>query len=236
MVLPARVVNARFYRIHLLIVLGLTAAAAVAAGDIDHWLWWICLGLAGGACIAGSLSWSAEADLAGYAALGIAACTLISSSLLLGVRVGASSGSVLFALADDLTAAALLGMAVTAMLLGHWYLIAPNLTIQPLLRLIAALFLTIGCRAMIAAIWLVPQLFNVGSFDSTSWLWLAVRWLAGFGGLLVLTWMAWQAARIRSTQSATGTLYVVVIFAFFGELTDQLLHGHLSTTPTEILS
>jgi hypothetical protein len=45
---------------------------------------------------------------------------------------------------------------------------------------------------------------------------------------LVLVWMAWQSARIRSTQSATGILYVVVIFAFFGELMDQLLQSHLS--------
>ena len=37
--------------------------------------------------------------------------------------------------------------------------------------------------------------------------------------------MAWRTARIRSTQSATGILYVVVIFCFLGELTSQLLRG-----------
>jgi hypothetical protein len=35
--------------------------------------------------------------------------------------------------------------------------------------------------------------------------------------------MAWQAAKIRSTQSATGILYVVVIFCIVGELTSQIL-------------
>jgi hypothetical protein len=35
--------------------------------------------------------------------------------------------------------------------------------------------------------------------------------------------MAWETARIRSTQSATGILYVVVILSFLGELTSQLL-------------
>jgi hypothetical protein len=35
--------------------------------------------------------------------------------------------------------------------------------------------------------------------------------------------MTWQTAKIRSTQSATGILYVVVIFCFLGELTGQLL-------------
>ena len=42
-------------------------------------------------------------------------------------------------------------------------------------------------------------------------------------GVLVLGWMAWEAARIRSTQSATGILYVAVVFCFLGELSDQLL-------------
>jgi hypothetical protein len=35
--------------------------------------------------------------------------------------------------------------------------------------------------------------------------------------------MAWETARIRSTQSATGILYVAVIMCFLGELTSQLL-------------
>jgi hypothetical protein len=50
-----------------------------------------------------------------------------------------------------------------------------------------------------------------------------VRWLLGFLGPLALTWMAWQTAKIHSTQSATGILYVVVIFCFLGELTSLLL-------------
>jgi hypothetical protein len=52
-----------------------------------------------------------------------------------------------------------------------------------------------------------------------------LRWLLGFLAPLGLDWMAWQTARIRSTQSATGILYVVVIFCFLGELTSQLLRG-----------
>ena len=52
-----------------------------------------------------------------------------------------------------------------------------------------------------------------------------MRWAVGFAGVLGLTWMAWRTARIRSTQSATGILYVVVIFCFLGELTGQLLAG-----------
>jgi hypothetical protein len=54
-------------------------------------------------------------------------------------------------------------------------------------------------------------------------LWLPLRWGLGFVGPLVLAWMAWRTVRIRSTQSATGILYVAVIFCFLGELTGQLL-------------
>ena len=58
-------------------------------------------------------------------------------------------------------------------------------------------------------------------------LWLPVRWGVGFVLPGVLTAMAWQTARLRNTQSATGILYIAVVFCFLGELTGQLL---LSTT------
>ena len=64
------------------------------------------------------------------------------------------------------------------------------------------------------------RLSNLGNDEL---LWLPVRWLVGFVLPLILGWMAWHTARIRSTQSATGILYVVVIFCFLGELTGQLL-------------
>jgi hypothetical protein len=53
--------------------------------------------------------------------------------------------------------------------------------------------------------------------------WLLLRWGLGLIGPLILCVLAWQTAKIRSTQSATGLLYVVVIFCFLGELTGQLL-------------
>jgi len=54
-------------------------------------------------------------------------------------------------------------------------------------------------------------------------LWLPVRWGIGLLGPLVFGWLAYRTAKIRSTQSATGILYVVVILAFLGELTSLLL-------------
>ena len=84
------------------------------------------------------------------------------------------------------------------------------------------LVLRLGVEAYALVHWTgVQKLTSVN--DVT--LWLPVRWLIGFVLPGVLCWMAYQTARIRSTQSATGILYVVVIFCFLGELTGQLLRA-----------
>jgi hypothetical protein len=55
------------------------------------------------------------------------------------------------------------------------------------------------------------------------WLWLPVRWLVGFVAPLIFGLMAYSAARIRSTQSATGILYVASVCVILGELVGVLL-------------
>jgi hypothetical protein len=130
-------------------------------------------------------------------------------------------------LADDLTSAALLGAATTAMLIGHSYLIAPAMSLTPLLRLLAVLVVATLVRMGVAGVglWFWTNAPASPSLETETMLWLPVRWLLGFVGPLGLGWMAWETAKIRSTQSATGILYVVVILCFLGELTSQLLLG-----------
>ena len=111
------------------------------------------------------------------------------------------------------------------MLMGHSYLIAPSMSLRPLLLLIAALAVSVAVRMAVDGLWFWTSGRSMGSLDNETILLLLVRWAVGFAGVLGLTWMAWQTARIRSTQSATGILYVVVIFCFLGELTSQLLDG-----------
>ena len=41
---------------------------------------------------------------------------------------------------------------------------------------------------------------------------LAARWGMGFVGSAIATYMTWKTAQIRSTQSATGILYIAMIF------------------------
>ena len=99
------------------------------------------------------------------------------------------------------------------------------MSLQPLFRLLSGMIAATLIRLTLAgiALWSWTASHSLVNWENETVLWLPVRWGLGFGGPLVLGWMARSAAKIRSTQSATGILYVVVIFAFLGELTSQLL-------------
>jgi len=109
--------------------------------------------------------------------------------------------------------------------MGHSYLIAPAMSLTPLNRLLAALGICLLIRMVLAGFGLWSWTGQLGSanLETEMWFLLLVRWSLGIVAPLVLGWMAWETARIRSTQSATGILYVVVIVCFLGELTSQLL-------------
>lgn len=216
LLLTPREVNARFIRTHFLTTLGLlTGAAAFAAGGGDVWFWSL-LGVAMFLAFIASIVWHIEGNPGGRLLIFLSLAVLAT---LLGQR-GVGSPALL---ADDFTSAALLGAALTAMLMGHFYLIASTMTMAPLLRLITAFTLAILARMLCAG--LRFSLANHGSMDTEFLLLLGVRWVIGLIGPLALCWMAWETARIRSTQSATGILYVAVILVFLGELTSLLLAG-----------
>jgi hypothetical protein len=223
-------VNPRFYRTHYLVALGLLSLAATGAGlETRAGFWWLLAGAVLLACL-GSVVWSVEGNPASRI-IGIA--TALWLIVIVEVRAGASIKElpptfftgVFF---GELASAALLGTAVTAMLLGHSYLIAPGMSLAPLMRLLAALFWATGFRIVLAGcgLWSWTAHHSLVNWEDETVLWLPVRWGLGFGGPLVLGWMACSSAKIRSTQSATGILYVVVIFSFLGELTSQLLSAN----------
>ena len=129
---------------------------------------------------------------------------------------------------EAVTSALLLGSMMAAMLLGHSYLIAPTMSIEPLKRLVIWIALSVAGRAVLAGVLLVsPGLrWNGGTEGSFWWSLLAARWVVGLVGPAVIAWMVWQTTRIRATQSATGILYAGVILTFFGELVSELLNHH----------
>ncbi len=54
---------------------------------------------------------------------------------------------------------------------------------------------------------------------------LAMRWGMGVLGAGVSVFLARRTAAIRSTQSATGILYITTIFVLFGELASMAMSG-----------
>jgi hypothetical protein len=239
-----RLVNPRFYRVHFLTTLGLTAVAVVLLREMSGvWVW-----TAGASMIlafVGSLVWSLEGTPGGRILIGLTFAALVGTLGWAGQsrleQLEAERAKVRWApapastpcdkclragcLADDLTSAALLGTATTAMLMGHSYLIAPGMSLTPLLHLLAGLFGALLLRLGLAGagLWFWTARHSLLNLEDETVLWLPLRWAVGLAAPLVLGWMARESARIRSTQSATGILYVVVICCFLGELTSQLL-------------
>jgi hypothetical protein len=211
-------VQPRFYRTHFLTVFALVTLASVFLAAQASWLLWLLLGATLLLSLVGSLAFSIDGSRGGYAWVVL---TILS---LLGVLVQLR-GIDLSQLPDDLTSAALVGTAMTAMLLGHSYLISPTMSLRPLFTLLGAFGVAVLARVALAmlGLWTWTGHLESGRLERELVLLLPVRWVIGFVLPLVLGWMAYETARIRSTQSATGILYVAVVFCFLGELTSQLL-------------
>lgn len=216
-------VKPRFFRVHFLTALGLTSIAAFFLRDIDNSALWTALIAGMVLTFVGAIVWHLEGAPGGRSAVYGGSVAVLTAMLLAGQERAAVAS--FWFVGDDLASAALLGTSTTAMLLGHSYLIAPSMSLRPLLTLLAALGVSLLVRIVLAGVelWWWTEQPAWSNLESDLVLWLAVRWLVGLLGPVLLGWMAWEAARIRSTQSATGILYVVVIFCFLGELTSQLL-------------
>ncbi|HSE42099.1 MAG TPA: hypothetical protein VLH08_15140 [Acidobacteriota bacterium] len=116
--------------------------------------------------------------------------------------------------------ALVLGASSVAMLLGHWYLVAPKLPIAYLKTLTIALIITILIRSIILGNALLQsgeQLEVIRFFDRYG-MFFWQRVILGLILTLVLSVMTYFCVRIRSTQSATGILYVVLVFCLIGEI------------------
>jgi hypothetical protein len=227
LLLPRGVVNPRYYRNQFAIVLSLNGFAGFFTYGFNALTFWRAFwgfsGLEGVLAVSGFLVWSLENSPGGRIIVWANVLTLIGALGCLDASDPITAASPLHTALTDLTSAAVLGAALSAMLMGHSYLVAPTMSLRPLMILIAALAIAVAARMVVDGLWLWTARRSLGNLDNEMILMLLVRWAVGFAGVLALTWMSWRTARIRSTQSATGILYVVVIFCFLGELTGQLL-------------
>jgi len=125
-----------------------------------------------------------------------------------------------------LAGAITLGSALVGLSLGHWYLVSPSLAIRPLTEVT---FLCMG--SLLVQVVLAPLLIvlpglrpeRVAALLDDSMIFLAVRVVFGLLVPLGAIFMTWRTARIRSLDSATGLLYIVVALVLAGEITARTL-------------
>jgi hypothetical protein len=154
---------------------------------------------------------------------------LLAGALAAGVVavwLGAAPGPRWLLFATDLTSALLLGAAASAMILGHWYLVVLDLPIQALRRLTVLLVVALVLRTVVVALALAGPAHagyeGLAAVAHGLWspdgVFVWMRLLFGLMGPLSLLWFIWKTVEIRSTQSATGILYVQLFLVLAGEL------------------
>jgi protein NrfD len=144
------------------------------------------------------------------------------------VSAGASSAVRVLTIASFLTSAAMLGGACTAMILGHWYLVIPSLQVSHLQSIVKVHIASMAARVVVvgAAVWFAIATFQADSglpsfrhyIMSVEGIFFWQRVLFGLAGPAVLSYLTWETAKIRSTQSATGILYVDFFTVVVGEV------------------
>ena len=180
--------------------------------------------------------------LSGIATVAAGVATLYVMAMIYRPLASANFDGV-FTVASFFAAALALGGVLTAMWLGHWYLVTPALSEKPLQFATTLVLLGVLAQVLFAftagpstAQTVVPQpttpvittpttkpdshvkpadapTYTPLSTDAIGW----VRILISFVIPLVLGGLAWKLIRDRSFQSATGMLYLVVVCTLAGE-------------------
>lgn len=132
-----------------------------------------------------------------------------------------------------LSSALILGWSLITMLLGHWYLVAPKLSLRHLVVFCWVLLGTVLLRIAVVASSAKIAMSNPANTYPSDWLvltgfaghgvffWFRLLW--GLAIPLTLSLMSLHCARRGANQSATGILYVLVVGAFIGEITSYYL-------------
>jgi protein NrfD len=147
------------------------------------------------------------------------------------VIAGAAPGPRALLAVTDFSSLLLLGAAAGAMVLGHWYLVVHDLPITALRRLTLLLVIGLIVRSLLVG-WVLAGPVHAAYEDAravAAGLWspdgvfVWMRLLFGLAGPLSLVWFIWKTVEIRSTQSATGILYVQLFLVLSGELLAKYL-------------
>ncbi len=188
-------------------VVNLLLAAYGVAGALALLAFWYGTGAAGHrlTLLAAGLGWAA------VAADGVRMATLPHQPPL----SPAASGPLLAV--NYAAGALLLGSVLSAMLLGHWYLVVKDLPVAPLKTLTFLLFGSLALRAAATAAAFLLDSPGGSRVVDRSFLFVLVYGLFSLGTPMAMSWMVWGTVKIRSTQAATGILYGVTAFILMGE-------------------
>ncbi len=226
---PRRQVPPAYYRTQSLVMLGLLVVAtlSLAATPGARVAAWV----AGGSAVAaylGSIAWGLGLPRVGTPmTAGVAIATVGLLIFSDGEATGPGAGVWALNAAGRLASAFLMGATLEAMLLGHHYLTAPAMSIDPLRRLVRLMAWGLAVRVVLAAVG--TALFaaaappGFGGDAGPTAIFLAMRWSMGVVGPAIATYLTWETVRLRSTQSATGILYIAMTLVLFGELTALIL-------------
>jgi hypothetical protein len=133
---------------------------------------------------------------------------------------------------NALSAGLLLGSVSMGMLVGHWYLNVPGLDIKHLRRMTWFLAACLVLRIFLGLASLLTSVPTSASGEISPWrvagiheafyFWqrVGIGWVAP----AALTFMVDRTVKIRSTQSATGLLYVAVVLVLIGEMISRFLY------------
>jgi protein NrfD len=200
--------------------LGVLALAALAVAEAAIVIYWATVGRA----LAGLR------PLLVTTACGSGLVTLIAQAL--SATAGRGLDAKVLTAASFFSSAALLGGASTAMVLGHWYLVIPSMQVSHLQSIVKVHIASMVVRivVVVAVVIVAMETWQPGlgpSFrsyiSSVNGIFFWQRVLFGLAGPALLSYLTWETAKIRSTQSATGILYVDFFTVVVGEVLAKYL-------------
>jgi hypothetical protein len=222
---PSALVPAGFFRVNMLVVLGLATFAALLCWQALPAHAWLLPAAAAVTAWMASIAWFAERTRPGIVLCVITAILLAAATAVVQVAADGTLTRGWAHVGVALLSGLVTGLTVHAMLLGHWYLNAPGMRVDVLRRMIDIALVAWAVQLVVATAAALPAgALSAGAAGGpTTMALVSLRWLAGLAGLPMLLWLSRKTLEIPNTQSATGILYVACLAAILGELTAQLL-------------
>ena len=247
LLMPRKEVSDGFFRIQMLVSLGLSVllvlivssssttaenhlhsnprnaslpSAIVARSDIGDNI--VCASQIIAACVAyaGHIFWKLGRRTPGAISIYSIALLSLLSQICFSLGNGITVNSCLVLL-SDLSSSTVLGATLTGMLLGHWYLTTPTMSIGPLSWFARTLAIAAVLRLVMTGIAIGRSGF--ASHDIVHVLWLFLRIVGGILIPFATSIVVAKILKFRNTQAATGVLFAALILAFMGEMAAGLL-------------